>query len=182
MRELAKGDLPATPEARKYKYPAGSRRSFGRDEIPPRVPGADDDLGGVLVDLDSGTALRNLPRVLWNDGVPRRRWEGKEAQETVTPRASLERRDPSGTWSPLLLEGRVEDDGGLDFVTVVLEAQGRSSKWKVLWLPPPAFPRDAVVRLRVRRLRGDEVCSRPFSAGDEFPGPDSDYSARPCAD
>lgn len=179
MGKLARGDLAAPLATRKYRYRAGSRYTFGLREIAPRIPGADDGLGGVLVDLDSGSTLRKLPRVFWDDAIPRRKWETMEA---VTPAASVERRDSSGAWSPLVVDGSVESDGGLDFVTTALEVRGRSSGWRVLWLPPKSLPPDAVVRLRVRRLRGDFVCSRPFAAADVFDGPDSAYPALPCGD
>ena len=179
MGKLARGEIAAPPAARKYRYRTGSRYSFGLREIAPSTPGSDDGLGGVLVDLNSGGALRKLPRVFWDDAIPRRKWE---TREPVTPAASVERRDSSGTWSPIVVDGSVEGDGGLDFVTIVLEAGDRSSRWRAVWLPPASVPPDAVVRLRVRRLRGDFVCSRPFATGDVFDGPDSAYPASPCVD
>jgi neutral ceramidase len=179
MKELAGGTLTRSPDARRYRYRTGSRDAFGLKNVAPRTAAGDDGFGGVLVDLESGTALRDLPRLFWDDVVPRRKWE---ALEQVTPAARVERRDPSGAWSPLTVDGFAEDDRGLDFVTIVLEALGKTSRCAVRWLPPASVPRDAVVRLRVHRLRGDEVCSLPFAAGDVFNGPDSKYGAGVCAD
>ena len=92
-------------------------------------------------------------------------------QEARIPRFEWDE-DPAGDWHTdarqlaiyALEEGRWQEkdtDRGLNFLTVLAEADHSVRRYTSLWIPPDSSP--GAFLFRVRTATGKQVCSRPFT-------------------
>src|ERR1035441_6783605 len=92
-------------------------------------------------------------------------------QEARIPRFDWDE-DPAGDWHTdlrrlsiyALEEGRWQEkdtDRGLNFLTVLAEADPSVRRYTALWIPPDSSP--GTFLFRVRTATGKQLCSRPFT-------------------
>jgi neutral ceramidase len=140
-------------DQRAQVYLPGPKKEFTLRDIgePPLAP--DDGLEQLLVD-DQGNPFRTVVGCRWSDGMPA---FGKSRR--ITPRVSIVRASDGSV---------VDDDEGLRFVTVALEASGESSEWVVFWLPTDQM-RAALANqrllFRIKGIDGTTRKSAPFNIG-----------------
>lgn len=163
----------SAPLPRDYRYVAGSSHDYSLANVGAEPARPDDGLSNILLDPVTGFPQRDCPRVSWSDRLP------DLASGMVNPRAAMQQLQ-NGAWSPLLLDGRQEDDSGLDFVTVALEATKQSSRWVTFWMAPKGLVPDSTVRFILTTLSGEGLCSKPFKPYDSFDQGIEAYLAEPC--
>jgi neutral ceramidase len=139
----------ALPLPREFHYSAGFSRTFGMDHVPTTPLPSDD-----VFDL----RVSEMP-FTWEDVVP----EIGGETPYLTPYVSIEVLAEDGSWSPLLVDGALEDDTGVRFVTFVTRVDGDTSSWRAQWSPPPLPEQvgETRVRIRVRRCDASIVYSPP---------------------
>ena len=110
---------------------------FGPPAIGERLNEVDDELDGVQKDR-SGAPERNLPRFEWTETIHSDSAEFVAASEREVRILQREQ----GQWVPRKIPGTLmlDDDTGLNFLTLLREAPRKGSRdqrrWSVLWLAP----------------------------------------------
>jgi len=110
---------------------------FGPPTVGDRLNEVDDELDGVQKDR-SGAPERNLPRFEWTETIHSDSAEFAAASEREVRILQREQ----GQWVPRKIPGTLmlDDDTGLNFLTLLREAPRKGSRdqrrWSVLWLAP----------------------------------------------
>jgi neutral ceramidase len=126
---------PQVSSVRRYRYAAGTARSF-----EPAI-----EMGAITFPQDflaerAPTSFSKLRTFCWHEpyvSLDVARQKGR----WVTPRVAIEQQDKVGRWIPLRIDGVPEDDRGLQFVTVARRTPLDDLEWCSLWLrmDPPAL-------------------------------------------
>ena len=105
-----------------------------------------------------------------NSRAPRFEWDEDKTMDWNTSMRSVsiyERK--GGQWKPLVNGDQLEDDGGPNLLTVLVDGVfGR--RWAAIWLPPDESDKSTAYLFRVKTtIRGEVRCSVPFELG-KLPG------------
>ncbi|BBM87207.1 neutral ceramidase [Candidatus Uabimicrobium amorphum] len=156
---INKDATPKRTTSKKYAYHPGPHRKFQLQDIGSEPYLLDSGLGNLVQDLESGKPMRNYPQFTWNDILPP--WPPKP-QQHVTPYVKIQVQK-EGKWSDFKIDGVAENDRGIHFVTILLKATGKDSKWGVIWMPTSKMKIDLPLRFCVKKIDGQQVYSRIFS-------------------
>lgn len=167
LTELAQGlgEPTRRTEDVKYHYGAGLTKSFGVKEFDlwshsDRYAVTYVSLANVLMDEERGIPAPDLPFVVWVDESPR--WTGRSRTEApVTPRVRIET-CAGGAWQPLVVEGALQTDDGLDLVTTVVGSFQGECRWISIWLVPEGADETAVYRFVIDGTSGRAFRSNEF--------------------
>jgi len=133
------GTCPPRPNQRDYRYSVGSRKSFGVGQFDmldhqDRLKAVHYTLAEVLSDPELGMPVTDYPRFVWIDDNPG--WPKDPLEKvTVMPYVAIEIKTGS-EWTPLEIDGVIENDTGVDFVTVIVASLLGKTRWTTIWMPP----------------------------------------------
>jgi neutral ceramidase len=165
---------PVVERGRPFHYSPGGEETFGVHNLGSPPFDWDDGLSNVLegrdrlpvraVDVEQTQIIdaAHCPGFRWVEQYTPSLKEGQHAETRVTPSVVIEIENQPGRWAPLSHGGASEDDKGLNFVTMLLDAQRGDLKWCCFWLRPGSVPIGAMYRFRVGLLSGKTVVSKPF--------------------
>ncbi|HYD50867.1 MAG TPA: neutral/alkaline non-lysosomal ceramidase N-terminal domain-containing protein [Terriglobales bacterium] len=158
---FADGDSESA--ARKYEYNAGGERKYRIADVGSTLYLPDDGQAALLQDLDSGDPRRDFPCACWTEGSRRMKdvLRGEPATASVRIEDAIAK-------APLSIAGRIQDDTGVDLVTVVSSATDSTSTWCAFWMAPAGIAIEESVVFRVIGLEGQTLYSAPFDAGSRF--------------
>lgn len=158
--DLSNGNIPERiPRAdRDHQYRPGPAKKFTLRDIgePPHDP--DDGLEQLLV-VDKGIPFRKVIGCRWSDGFPT---FGNSSR--VTPSVKIVQANGRSLKIGII----PEDDEGLRFVTVALEASTTSSEWVVFWLLTPKMRtalQNKLLMFRIEGIDGNLRHSSAFTVG-----------------
>lgn len=152
------------PSMRNFRYQAGRMRKFRIEDVGAPLYLPDDGQSAVLLDPRNGDPRRDFPCVCWEDGARRMKDVVRGKRSTASVRI-----EDAQAKAPLSVDGRLQDDTGVDFITIVAAADDSSSTWCSYWMTPTGIADDESVRFRILDLDGEEHRSAAFDAGKRFP-------------
>ncbi|HMK60549.1 MAG TPA: neutral/alkaline non-lysosomal ceramidase N-terminal domain-containing protein [Dissulfurispiraceae bacterium] len=147
LAELSKklGEKPRIPEQRvDHKYHPGRAKHFGVDSIKNEVNLSDSGFTSVLLDTQNGiTDFTRIPAFCWPDSKIALS-SVNDISFQVTPKVRIVTKNAIGEkLATLTISGAIEDDNGLDFVSMIVSHNGDKTRWCTFWLVPDAFKRDS---------------------------------------
>jgi neutral ceramidase len=110
--------------------------------------------------------LDALPRLEFSSSAP-------TSSTAIWPEVRVEIHDPDRHWQPLLRDGVVVDERGVEFVMFPLEVGKHTWRWAIWWIGE--VPKGAALRLHAYGPDHGEHCSTQFEAGRLAPA-----LAQPC--
>ena len=150
---------------RSYRYSPGGHRSFGLHNIGSPTYFTDDGLAPIVQDPEGHTPRRNVPSVCWNDAAPTME-HGVEASASLLPRVAI----LDDSRRPLVIDGAIQDNFGLDMVTLAAGQDDRGSQWCAIWLRPEVSDLPERVSFRIDRIDGTTCRSAEFQPSDGWRG------------
>jgi hypothetical protein len=106
-----------------------AKREFGPAFLGDARRHPDDELEEVLLGRD-GTPQRDLPTITWTEPAARDPFVAGRLR-----RIEVQEKAPDGSWHS------VDDDGGENLVTVVMDGSRRDeTRWSAIWLGPVLVP------------------------------------------
>jgi neutral ceramidase len=129
-----------------YKYVTGPTVSFFPPTSATSLYFFDDGLANVLEDDADGMARRDYPHASWTESTAAVSQRMARSGEP-TPYVFVEYLDPAQGWQRLVVNGRAEDNRGLDFVTEAAVRAPAELTWCCYWMPPPGIDRSKSYRL-----------------------------------
>jgi hypothetical protein len=93
--------------------------------------------------------------------IPRYLWQEPEHTdwETAKRHIAVYSRSGAGQWSEF------QNDGGVNFLTVLADGTTSERKYAVLWIPPDRPASGAQFQFRVHTPDGRDLCSAAFEVG-----------------
>ena len=134
LEELAQqlNSPPTHAPASGYSYSTGTPHRFWPGNIGESPYRYDDGLANILQDLNDGCPVRDFPHFEWDEA---KAGSGSTAARTI-PHVSIETRDPVAGWKPLdHANGGIEDNEGVNIVTLLLKVRPNSNRWCAVWMP-----------------------------------------------
>jgi hypothetical protein len=150
LAAAGRGDPPSPEIVPAQRFAVGPRRKIGFVLQPVLVRRkrnmVDEDLE-PLVPRELRRMESRIPRFDWME-EPAGDWQADVRRIAIYA-------NEQGTWRKL------DTDRGLNFLTVLAEADQSTRKYSVLWIPSDSLPRQLLIR--VRTATGSQVCSEPFT-------------------
>ena len=152
LAAAGRADPPSAETIPTQRFAPGPRRKIGfvSQSLPicRKRNMVDEDLE-PLVPRELRRMESRIPRFDWNE-EPGGDWHSDARQIAIYVNEQ--------GWRKL------DTDRGLNFLTVLSEADRSTRKYTVLWIPPDSAPRQFL--FRVRSATGSDFCSQPFTLGE----------------
>ena len=149
LAAAGRGDSPSAETIPTQRFAPGPRRKIGfvlQSLLVRRKRNMVDEDLEPFVPRELRRMESRIPRFDWNE-EPAGDWHSDQRQIAIYVNEQIWR--------------KLDTDRGLNFLTVLSEADQSTRKYTVLWIPPDSATHQFL--FRVRTPTGSEFCSRPFT-------------------